>query len=45
MNKVALVEETTLQESVLYNPIKEMAGIIFPSFFKEGESIEFNLKT
>ena len=44
-NKVALVEETTLQESVLYNPIKEMAGIIFPSFFKEGESIEFNLKT
>lgn len=43
-NKVAFVEETTLQESVLYKPIKEMAGIMFPSFFIDKETIEFNLK-
>lgn len=42
--KVELVEEITLQESVLYKPIKELAGIIFPSFFIEEEPIEFNLK-
>lgn len=42
-NKVAFVEEATLQESVLYKPIKEMAGIMFPSFFIDKEPIEFNL--
>ncbi|MDP3353303.1 MAG: CvpA family protein [Flavobacteriaceae bacterium] len=42
--KVEMVEETTLQESVMYKPIKEIAGIIFPSFFNESESIEFNPK-
>jgi len=43
-NKVVFVEEATLQESVLYKPIKEMAGIMFPSFFIDKEPIEFNLK-
>ncbi len=33
-NKVELVAETTLQESILYNPVKGLAGIIFPSYFK-----------
>jgi membrane protein required for colicin V production len=33
--KLEMVKETTLQESVLYKPIKEMGVILFPSFFDE----------
>ncbi|MDP2089326.1 MAG: CvpA family protein [Flavobacteriaceae bacterium] len=33
--KVEIVSEETLQESMLYESVKEMAGIIFPSFFEK----------
>lgn len=42
--KTALVTEKSLQESILYEPIKEMAGILFPIFFIDKEPLEFNLK-
>lgn len=33
--KADMVDETTLQKSVLYSPVKEIAVILFPSFFDE----------
>ncbi|MDO9260952.1 MAG: hypothetical protein Q7U08_03335, partial [Flavobacteriaceae bacterium] len=41
--KTELVAEKSLQESILYAPVKEMAGMIFPSFFgKIDDSSETN---
>lgn len=45
--KAALVAEKSLQESMLYSPVKEIAGIIFPNYFKNttetttADTIEF----
>lgn len=33
--KIKLVAESTLNESILYSPLKETAGLLFPSFFDE----------
>lgn len=33
--KIKLVDESTLNESILYTPIKESAVLLFPSFFDE----------
>lgn len=33
--KTELVAEKSLEESILYSPVKEMAGLIFPTYFQE----------
>ena len=33
--KMELVAEKSLEESMLYSPVKEMAGMIFPTYFEE----------
>lgn len=34
-SKTEMVKQTTIQESILYLPVKEMAPLVFPSFFDE----------
>ncbi|SDS56383.1 membrane protein required for colicin V production [Polaribacter sp. KT25b] len=47
-NTIPFVEKETLDESVMYNPVKKIAPALFPSIIKEGEEgeskIDFSIK-